>query len=274
MKLAYVFGTEETVSNVLGATGETENTLSQLKDCGYGAIELFVRDPNKIDVKKLEKLISNIDFEVAAVGTGPVASDDHLKFTDPNRNTRLAAVKRIKDMIKFASIFDAPINIGKLRGDIDSSRSEQSWDHMVECFREVCFFAEKYGVKIMIEPQNRKNINNINSTQEALHFIEKVKIPNLYLMLDTYHMSFEDQPLTESFLKARHILTHIHLADSDRMAPGLGEFDFVTILKALSSIQYNNFISLEVSCKEDRFQEARDAVRYLSSILREIKNIC
>lgn len=268
MKLAYVLGTEETVAPLLGATGETENILSQLKDSGYQAIELFVRNPNLLDVCKLEELISKYNFEVAAVGTGPVTADDKLTFTNPKREIRTQTTQRLKEIVKFASIFDAPINIGKLRGDIDLSRSKQSWDEMIECFREVCSFAQDYRVKIMIEPQNRRNVNNINSTQEALHFIKKVKIPNLYLMLDTYHMSFEDQPLTEGFLNAAQILTHIHIADSNRLAPGLGEFDFQKIFDALSSIQYNNFVSLEVSSKKDRFQEARDAARYLSTLAK------
>jgi 5-keto-L-gluconate epimerase len=265
MKLAYVYGTSETVAPVLGARGDAQTIFPWLKDHGYEAIEPFVRDPKLIDIVAFEKHLSQFGMEVAAVGTGPVVSDDKLTFTDYKSEIRAEAIKRVKDIVDFASRFGAPINIGKLRGDIDVNQPEQSWKWMKEGFMEVCEYADKLGLNIMLEPQNKKNINNINSTIEALTFIEEMNISNFYLMLDIYHMSFENRNISFTFADAKNKLLHLHFADRDRVVPGNGDFDFGCVMQSLRAIQYDHYISLEVTQEKDWYEEAKSSASFLSS---------
>jgi 5-keto-L-gluconate epimerase len=265
MKLAYVYGTSETVAPVLGARGDAHIIFPRLKDLGYVAIEPFVRAPKLIDSVAFEKSLNQYGMDVAAVGTGPVVSDDKLTFTDRKSESRAEAVNRVKDIVDFASKFGAPINIGKLRGDIDVNQPEQSWNWMKEGFIEVCEYAEKRGINIMIEPQNKKNINNIHSTVQALDFIEEMNISNFYLMLDIYHMSFENRNVSSTFAKAKNKLLHLHFADSNRVVPGQGDFDFGCVMQSLRDIQYENYISMEVSHEKNWYEEAKSAASFLSS---------
>jgi 5-keto-L-gluconate epimerase len=264
MKLAYVYGTSETVAPVLGARGDAHTIFPRLKDNGYVAIEPFVRDPKQIDMVAFEKNLNRYEVEVAAVGTGPVVSDDKLTFTDHKTEIRAEAVKRTKDIVDFASRFDAPINIGKLRGDIDVNQPEQSWKWMKEGFMEVCEYAEKRGINIMLEPQNNKNINNINSTIEALTFIEEMNISNFYLMLDIYHLSFEKTNISSTFTKAKNKLLHLHFADRNRVLPGQGDFDFGCVMQSLRAIQYDHYISMEVTHEKNWYEEAKSAALFLT----------
>jgi sugar phosphate isomerase/epimerase len=268
MKLAYVYGTEETVAPMLGFQGEAQTIFPFLKENGYAAVEPFLRDPSLININAFETMVNRYGMEVACVGTGPVVSDDKLTFTNDKSDIRLAAVQRTKDIIDFASLFGSPVNIGKLRGDVDESQPEQSWKWMKECFLDVCEHADKQGINILLEPQNKNNINTINTTKEALAFLEEMNISNLLLNLDVYHMSFEDESILAGFIAAKHKLLHIHFADSNRGAPGQGELDFVTIMQTLKSIQYDHYISIEVSSEKDRHEEARRAAVYLSSITK------
>ncbi len=268
MKLAYVYGTEETVAPMLGFQGEAQTIFPFLKENGYVAIEPFLRDPSLLNINAFETMVNRFEIEVACVGTGPVVSDDKLTFTNHNSDIRQAAVQRTKDIVDFASLFGSPVNIGKLRGDIDGGQPEQSWKRMKDCFLDVCEHAEMRGINIVLEPQNKKNINNLNTTKEALAFLEEMNIPNLFLNLDVYHMSFEAETFAESFIAVKNKLLHLHFADSNRGAPGQGEFDFANIMQTLQSIQYGNYISMEVSSERDRYEEAKNAVVYLSSITK------
>ncbi|MDF2787515.1 MAG: sugar phosphate isomerase/epimerase [Neobacillus sp.] len=267
MKLAYVYGTEDTIAPVLGAKGDPTTIFPLLKECGYQAIEPFVRDPNSMNRLAFEKAVNRFGLEVAAIGTGPVVSDDALTFTDRDPDIRKAAVQRGKDIVDFSLLFGAPINIGKMRGDIDVNQPHQSWKWMRECLLAVCEYADKNGINILIEPQNKKNINNLNTTLEALNFIEIIGIPNLYLMLDIFHMSFEDHAISSKLKKAKDKLLHIHLADSNRRAPGKGEFDFGTVIDTLKWMQYDHYLSLEVGYEKNRYEEAKIAVGFLTNIL-------
>ncbi|MFS0776880.1 sugar phosphate isomerase/epimerase family protein [Neobacillus sp. 3P2-tot-E-2] len=267
MKLAYVYGTEDTVAPVLGAKGDPNSIFPLLKECGYQAIEPFIRDPNQMDRLAFEKAVNRFGLDIAAIGTGPVVSDDGFTFTDSNPDIRRAAVNRVKDIVNFSLLFGAPINIGKLRGDIDENQPHQSWKWMRECLLDVCEYAYKKGINMMIEPQNKKNMNNLNTALESIEFIEVIGIPNLYLMLDIFHMSFEDQAISSKLIKAKDKLLHIHLADSNRMAPGKGEFDFVTVLETLKLIEYDKYLSMEVGYEKDRYDEAKMAACFLANIL-------
>ncbi|WP_409304734.1 sugar phosphate isomerase/epimerase family protein [Peribacillus sp. SCS-155] len=266
MKLAYVYGTDDTIAPVLGARGNPDRIFPVLKECGYQAIEPFVRDPNSMNLSAFEKAVNRFGLDVAAIGTGPVVIDDAITFTDRDPDIRRAAVNRVKDIINFSSLFGAPINIGKMRGDIDEKQAHHSWKWMRECLLDVCEYADKCGINIMIEPQNIKNINNLNTALQAIDFIEMIGIPNLYLMVDIFHMSFEDNPIS-SLTKAKDKLSHIHLADSDRRSPGEGEFDFIPVIDTLKSLHYDAYLSLEVGYEKDRYEEAKRAAGFLTNIL-------
>jgi sugar phosphate isomerase/epimerase len=88
-------------------------------------------------------------------------------------------------------------------------------------------------------------------------------------MLDVYHMSYEDESISLGLVKAKNRLLHLHFADSNRGAPGQGKFNFEDIMKTLHSIQYNGYLSMEVSYEIDRYDEAKEAVDYLSPWMKE-----
>ncbi|MFP3121864.1 sugar phosphate isomerase/epimerase [Ectobacillus funiculus] len=269
MKLAYPFLTKETESPLLGFRGNEEEIFPMLKELGYYGIELLVRDPKKLDTSLFDKLTHKFGLEVAAIGTGPVVSDDQLTFTAKDIDKRVGAVKRAKEIVEFASLFGCPVNIGKLRGDIDKDQPEQSWLWLRQGFEQVCEHAEKYGINIALEPQNKKVINNLNSTQQGLTFIQEMNIINLMLMLDVYHMNVEDKSIETSFIEANGHFIYIHIADSNRQAPGKGDLNFNQIINTLKIIGYKGFITPEIMQGSNNYEEAKAAIDYLTLINAE-----
>lgn len=267
MELAYVFGTKETKAPVLGFRGEEDFIFSWLKENGYTAIEPFVRNPNLFNQKEFSKKVEVSGLKISAIGTGPMVSDDKLTFTDKDPEIRSEAVKRVNEIIDFASIFKVPVNIGKARGDIHEELFIQSWQWMSDAFKEICEHANKVGVEIILEPQNKHNINNLNTTYETLNLIKELRLPNLKLMVDVYHLAFEDYSIEKSLSLVKDHLLHLHLADSNRFAPGMGDFDFTYIIQLLKSIDYEGYLSLEVKEEKDRFKEAKEASEFLYSII-------
>ncbi|WP_050184314.1 sugar phosphate isomerase/epimerase family protein [Domibacillus robiginosus] len=269
MKLAYPFLTEETKKPLLGYKGDIKDALSKLKGVGYSGVELLTRNPEEIDISMIHSLIQRLDLQIAAVGTGPVVSDDRLTFTAKNRETRAAAVERAKKIVDFASQFDCPVSIGKLRGEIDKENTDQSWAWMKEGFEQTCEYAQKVGIEVAIEPQSRTAMNNLHTTLDALSFLESMNLPNLKLMLDVYHMNIEGESTTESFKKSREQLIYLHIADSSRKAPGKGTFEFEKVIQSLISLNYKGFITPEINQGEDSYSEAKDAFEFLIGMIKE-----
>ena len=60
---------------------------------------------------------------------------------------------------------------------------------------------------------------------------------------------------------------HFHANDANRRAPGMGDTDFLPILRALRDVQYRGYISIEVfDYKPDPETIAREGLRYLKEV--------
>lgn len=266
MKLAYPFLTEETKSPLLGVCGEPEEVFHQLKTFGYEGIELLVRDPDQIDVKRLKDAVTKNQLVIASIGTAPIVSDEQLTFTSSKPEERRATIDRLKEVIAFAEQFQCPVNIGKLRGNLVAGHEKASYDWMCDGFKEAGEYAWEYGIDIAIEPQNESNLNYLNTTTETLSFIKAMNMPSLKIMLDTFHMDISEKSIHASIIEAKEHLIFMHFADENREAPGKGNIPFNEIINALNLIDYKGFISMEISQSPTSYEAAKDAIDYVNSI--------
>ncbi|MEL1135579.1 sugar phosphate isomerase/epimerase [Desulfitobacterium sp. THU1] len=267
MKLAYTISGPDTKAKYLAYGGALKDILASLHEIGYQGVELFVRDPREIDPRKLEQLLELNQLELAALGTGPMVSEDRLCFTSPDETIRIEAITRTKAVIDLAARFGSQVNVGKLRGDLvrgDEARSK----HLRSCaFKELSDYAVAKNVLITLEPQCRFAINNLNSTQEALAWLQEQQLPNLYLMLDVFHMNIEDKSIAASFIEAKKQTIHIHLADNQRGVPGTGSLNFPEIIRILMALEYNRYLSLEIEQTPSSYEAAAKAYTYIQTLI-------
>lgn len=89
-----------------------------------------------------------------------------------------------------------------------------------------------------MEPQNPDNINNLNTIGQALDFIRRLGLDNLGIQADIYHMGITEESVADSLKAAGNLVGFVHMADSGRMVPGLGELPIRRILQALEEMGY------------------------------------
>lgn len=269
MKLAYPVGTPEAKGKMLAYQGDFTDVCSTLKSIGYPGVELFVRNPQELDVNMVSRTIEKLGLEVAAIGTGPLVGEDKLTFTALDESRRRAAIDRTKIVVDFAALFGAQIIIGKLRGDWHADNMEVSKQWMREAFNEVGAYAHTKDVKITIEPQSRLAVNNLNTAKQAVEWINELKLPNLHVMLDSYHMHIEESSMAAGILAAKDHNLHIHLADDNRGIPGTGQIDFYDFVRRLRDTQYRHYLSLEINQSPNSYQAAQASFEYLYPIITE-----
>ncbi|MBA7667231.1 5-keto-L-gluconate epimerase [subsurface metagenome] len=73
---------------------------------------------------------------------------------------------------------------------------------------------------------NRYETNFINTAEETLELVKKLKAENFKILLDTFHMNIDEPDLGEAILKGEKYLSCFHFADSNRFAPGMGTYRF------------------------------------------------
>lgn len=268
MKLAYTVCTPDTRARMPAFRGDYRAGFAALQEIGYQGVELFVRDPRELDRRQLAQALKDNGLETVAIGTGVLAADDKLSFTSPDENVRTEAITRVKAVVDLAAELGAQVNVGKLRGDIRKGDVAQAESWRDQGFDELCRYAAGLNVNVTLEPQNRFVVDNLNTTQEALEWVKRQQHPNLFVMLDVFHMNIEDRSIAASFVEARNSCIHVHFADSNRRVPGTGHIDFPEIVRILKALNYQRYISIEIEQNQEDRQTARAAFvavqRYLA----------
>ena len=79
-----------------------------------------------------------------------------------------------------------------------------------------------------------------------MKLIRSLKATNVKLLSDLFHMNIEEPDIGTALRAAGSLVGHVHFADSNRQAVGLGHTDFAPIAEALSGIAFNGYASAEV----------------------------
>jgi len=223
--------------------GSLDEDLKTISECGYDGVELGITDPDTVSVNAVKEKLKHEALELSALTTGQAYGIEGISITERDPGKREMAKVRIKSHIDFASNFEAtPVIIGSLRGVGDSPQATR-W--LVENLSEVAEYAETMDVEIAFEPLNRYESQIVNSVETALEIVEEVGSPKVGLLFDTFHANIEEPNISESIRKGAEQIIYVHLADSNRWAPGYGHLDFPAVFSVLKEVGYEGFCSLE-----------------------------
>lgn len=100
---------------------------------------------------------------------------------------------------------------------------------------------------------------------EGLQIVQRCGRDCVRLMPDVFHMNIEDASLRQAFGPAREFVTYVHVADSNRLAPGWGHIPFDEILSILVDIGHDGWLTAEILPRPDAVAAAEQAIRFLSS---------
>ncbi len=267
MRKSIVVSTPEAKFSALAFKDDFARSIKKVAELGYEGVELAIGDPSKVDREKIHRLVKSYHLEVPAIGTGQAYGEEGLSFSHPQLEIRKEAVERIKDHITFAAKFSAQVIIGLIRGKVEAGVSrEHAEQWILDCIQGCARRAQKLGVSLTIEPLNRYETNFLNTIAETIDFVEKMNLSNIGILIDTFHMNIEEASIYESIKKSKDYLSHVHVADSNRWAPGSGHLDFTRIIKTLEEIDYKGYISAEILPLPNPDSAASLAIEHLRGI--------
>ena len=127
--------------------------------------------------------------------------------------------------------------------------------------------AREYGVYLYLEPLNRYQDHMLNLTKDAADIIDMGKFKNVKITADFYHMSIEEDDISESLVKYKDYIGHIHVAENHRYQPGSGSIDFKRHMQTLKDIGYDGPVINEGRLRGDELTAVKDSIAYMKQFI-------
>ncbi|TAM66673.1 MAG: sugar phosphate isomerase/epimerase [Microbacteriaceae bacterium] len=225
---------------------DVASSFARVAAAGYDAIEL-VGEPDRYSVDEVNNLRDEYGIAVSSICS--VWSGEERDLTHPEASVRRKAIDYGRNVADFASAVGAPVIIvgpapvGKV-GPTSSRAEERDW--AIEGVRAIANHAASEGVDITLEAWNRYETYFINRLDQAVAFLQACEIDNGGVHGDMFHMNIEERSVADAYKDAGAFLNHVHLADTNRAAPGYGHADFRPVLKALDEIGFAGYLTFEL----------------------------
>lgn len=247
-----------------GCCGSTDDIWS-ISAAGYDFIELPVAtvmpDAPKQDWEPIRKNIREFPIKPEAWNcllpgdvkvTGPEA--------DPKRQRAYlsTAFERISEVGGRVVVFGS----GAARRVPEGFPMAKAKEQVIDFLHMVGDIAHEHALKVVIEPLNRAETNIILSVKEGLDYAERVNHPSVGVLADFYHIDEEHEPFA-NIVEAKHYLSHVHVADTGRLFPGSGSYDYPGFIAALRDAGYEKRVSCECGWGDDPDTARKSALDFL-----------
>ena len=186
--------------------------------------------------------------------TGPDV--DKARLDNYLANTTERAAELSGEIIVFGS--------GGARGVPEGFSRKRAHDQILEFLEAAANYAREHRLVIAIEPLNRSETNMINSIAEAVQFADELMQPEVQVLVDFYHQMLEGEAFDE-IVRAGERIVHVHVADTDRLYPGSGKYDYQRFAKSLADAGYNKRVSVECNFR-DFDKEAPPSIQFLREV--------
>ncbi len=227
-----------------------EETVERISKIGYTKLEIQGA-PELYDTQKVKTLLDT--HGLGCWGSVTLMLEDR-NMLSKDQKQREKSVQYVLDLAKMVMelggsvISLVPATVGKT---IPDGRPEEEWQWAIEGIQKVYEYTESVGLRIGIEPINRFETYFINRGDQALALAEAVG-PNCGVCLDTFHMNLEEDDIYAAIRRTKGRLVNFHVADNNRMAPGMGTLEWNKIIGTLREIEYDSVLSVEFCAPIDR----------------------
>ena len=254
------------------ATGEgLEDACRTAAELGFDAVEIFPESAEAFPRAELSRLLAEHGLTVAAVGTGAGWVKHKLHLCHADASMRAAAREFIARIIDVAGQFGASAIIGSMQGRCEGDMArDEAVDHLAAALDVLGARAAGQGQVLLYEPLNRYETNLFTRQGDAAAWLESRGLAHVRLLCDLFHMNIEEADIAAALVAAGRWVGHVHWADSNRQAMGLGHTDPEPVVAALRGIGYDGFLSAEVFPLPTAMDAARQTIASLGPHIKTV----
>ncbi|MFL6370725.1 MAG: sugar phosphate isomerase/epimerase family protein [Nitrososphaeraceae archaeon] len=282
-----------------------KESIRLIREVGYDGVEILCDVPHAYppcldeeDILSIQEIISKNNIEISnlnAFTLYAITDVYHPSWIESDKQLRELRIQHTINCLRLAKKIGAknistepggPIEVGNdnkynnnnFKNNTNNKRSSYDLEALQEFFVNgivrTSKVAEEYGVKILVEPEPGLLLQN---SEQFLKFIKNINSHYVGLNFDMGHFfCVREDPAALIYNLAEHI-GHFHLADiahtrvHNHLIPGQGSVDFASIFKAISEINYQGFITVELyPYQDDPVYAARVSHKYLTNVISQI----
>ncbi|WP_424765607.1 sugar phosphate isomerase/epimerase family protein [Paenibacillus sp. sgz302251] len=255
-----------------------EEVIRRLASFGYDGIEIGCASPHAwpetVSPERRKQILSLLKQEKLAVssllpapGGGPGNNP-----SSPIAEERAYTINHYRQVLELAHDWECPTVIYLAGWAVFGTSKSEAWNYSLEALVKTADYAKELGITMVVEPTPTDS-NLIESADDALLLSEQSGRDNVKVMFDTFHALYRNEVASDYVYRMKDKLHHIHLADSDRLPPGLGRCDFDAVLKALKEIDYQGYLTAEVGFHTRQAEPdwyAKNTIDFLKAKINEI----
>ena len=233
-------------------------------DFGFRGVEFFWPGVEELDAVAREVQETGLEVALFNFDAGDMAAGDRGLAGDPDR------AAEFRDNVPVALELAARIGCPRLNALVGVHRPGLELEAQLEVAREnVAWAAEQaraQGATIMIEPINGYDNGDVllETSSDAIAFIDSVGADNVQLQYDVYHMQRVEGNLAETISSLLPRIGHVQIADPpSRGEPGTGEVNFGFVLGLLDRSGYGGWVGLEYNPSTSTTEESLGWIREL-----------
>ncbi|MBM4088148.1 MAG: sugar phosphate isomerase/epimerase [Planctomycetes bacterium] len=250
------------------------------RECGYTGIEFapFTMGSSAYEISAGQR--AQVRRQAAEAGLEVIglhwllAKTEGYYLTSPDATTRkktadyLGELARLcRDLGGLVMVLGSPQQRNLLPG-VDH---DQAMRYAAEVIQQAVPVLEQCGVTLAVEPLGPAEGDFLLTAALGRRLVELVGSPHCRLHLDVKAMASEAEPIDGIIRASAPMLAHFHANDANRRGPGMGDTDFVPILRTLREIGYRGWVSVEVFDYTPGIEAlARDSINYLQDCVRKL----
>ncbi|MEI6580532.1 MAG: sugar phosphate isomerase/epimerase family protein [Eubacteriales bacterium] len=248
--------------------GTTAEKIKILKEIGFDYVETHMTEMATINEEDFEAfLLALKTYDIPCEASNCFIPGEYKLVGEYVDYDKISAyVSLALERASRAGIKSAVFGSGAARRVPEGTSRTQAHKQITYFLKEIVSpEAAKYGIRIAIEPLNKKECNCLNSVLEGVAIAKATGCDNIKTLADLYHVFLENDPLDKIAALTGEII-HAHIANPvGRCYPVPGDgFDYAPFINALKSAGCTR-CSVEAGTK-DFEDEARKALVVLKSL--------
>ena len=220
--------------------------LEELKRTGYDGVEIPLFEGEPGHYAELGRRLGEMGLQSTGIALFPSVEMNPIGAAPEQR---AAALKHIEWIIECTAALGAKVVGGPLHSTLGhfsgEAATEEERQRGIDFHRKAGEIARAHGVTIVLEAINRFECYFLTTMAELVAYLDAVDHPNISGMYDTFHANIEEKDPAAAIGVIRRHLSHVHISENDRGAPGRGHIDFAAAFKALKASGYDDWLTIE-----------------------------